>query len=309
MKQHFHPMPACIETNGPYSRRYYGGGGDAPAQTATTNVNQLYSPEEAARRAKVMAEAENIYTQTSGNIQNLAPAGPSAQTLQAQNMMQNYASGQGTDTANQLAAAQKFGLSDVLYPGSNPALQATIDTATRKVGEAYTDPGGVFSNIRSGFTAGSSGGTGSREGIAMGLAGRSYLDTVGDVTGKISSDAYTKGLDVMGRTMALAPQNAQMAMQPAAITGAIGQQNEAYAEQQRQFEQNSPWSAMGPYANIVMGMSNPSTQTTATTPGAQSNPMAPLGMAMQGAALGTMIAPGWGTAIGAGAGLLLSMFS
>lgn len=284
------------------------GGGDAPApQTSTTQVNQLYSPEEAARRAQLMAEAERVYGQASAALPGQAPAGASPQTLESQRQLQAYNAGPGAELNKSLQGATQFGLHDVLYPSSNPALQSTIDTATRKVGQAYTDPGGVMGQIRGQFTAGSSGGAGSREAIMSGIAGRSYLDTIGDVTGKISSDAYTKGLDTMTRSMALAPQTQQMGMTPAFTTGAIGQQNEQYAENQRQWAVNSPWTALAPYASAVMGLSNPSTQTTSTVPGPTRNPMAPLGMAMQGAVLGSMI-PGVGTAVGAGAGLLLGLF-
>lgn len=299
------PFPA--ERSGANGR--YFGGGDPPAQTTTTQVNQLYSPEEAALRAKAMREAERIYGITSANLPNLTPGGPSAETQASQAMLKNFASGTGADLASQMAAATKFGMSDVLNPASNPALQSTINTATRYIENQYTDPGGVLSQIRGQFTGGNSGGSGSREGIAGGLAARSYLDTVGDVTGKITSDAYNKGLDVFSRTMALAPQNQQLMLQPALMTGAVGQQKEAYDERARSWEANSPWIALGPYANIVTGMANPSTQTTSTVPGAQANPMAPLGMAMMGASLGSAIMPGMGTAVGAGAGLLLSLFS
>ncbi|MGH9567170.1 MAG: hypothetical protein ACRD4I_14385, partial [Candidatus Angelobacter sp.] len=237
----------------------YRAGGSPPKNTTTTTVNQLYSPEETARRAQVMDEAQKIYGQTSGNIQNLAPGGPSDATQKGQQMALDYANNAGSDMAKQLSGAVNFGLGDVLYPQSTPALQATIDTATRKIGQQYTDPGGVISNIRSNFTTGNTSGTGTRESIAGGLAARSYLDTVGDVTGKLTSDAYGQGLNFMGKAMSLAPTAMQAGMMPADTYSAVGQQQEGYAENQRQFEMNSPWMALGPYADVVMGMANPST--------------------------------------------------
>jgi len=288
------------------------GGDSPPAQTSTTNVVQQYSPEEAARRAQLMQTAQQIYEANAGRVQGMAPGGPTADTLQAQNLMRNFAnSAPYAGMMGQLQNAQTFGLQGVLDPTSSPGFQASLDTATRKVNEAYTGPSGPMAQIRSQFQANNSGGSGTREGIAMGMAGRDYLNTIGDVTGKLTSDAYTKGLDVFSRTMALAPQNIQTeistGMLPANIIGSIGQQNEAYDERQRLWDINAPWQALAPYANIVSGMSNPSTQTTSTVPGPQANPLAPVGGAMMGASLAAMT--GFNPIIGAGAGLMLSLFS
>lgn len=287
----------------------YEGGGDAPPQTSTTNTTQMYSPEEAARRAALMAEAQRVYESAKSQVGSAAPVGPSADTLQAQSMYRQMASnnpiaGMGQELQN----AQTQGFNAMLNPTASPGFQSTLDTALRRVGQTYTDPGGVLSQIRGGFTAGNSGGSGTREGIAGGIAGREYLNTVGDVTGRLTSDAYNKGMDVFSRTMALAPQNMQAIMAgqslPANIMSTIGQQNEGYAEQQRQWNLQSPWAALTPYAGIVQGMSNPSTQTTSTTPGAQNNPMAPIGAAMLGASLFPSM-----PFVGAGAGLALSLFN
>ena len=292
----------------------YRGGGDPPPQTSTTNVNQMYSPEEAARRAKLMAEAERIYGQTQGMAQNANIGQMSDSTRLAQEMMRRYAStNPGANIAAQLGDATTFGFNAAMDPTSAPGFQATLDTALRKVNEQYTGPTGPFAGIRRGFNAANSGGGGSREGIAMGMAGRDYLSTIGDVTGRLTSDAYTKGLDVFSRTMALAPQNMQAQIQagmlPANILGAVGQQEEAYDEKAARWDLEAPWAALGPYASTVHGMSSPGTETTSTVPGPRANPMAPLGAAMMGGTLGSMAGFGpQGMLIGAGAGLLLSLF-
>lgn len=280
--------------------------GGSKSPTSTTTVNQNYSPEEAARRAALMAEGERIYGTTKGAV----PQGPtpSADTLQAQQMMRGAAAGPVTDIAGMMPQAVQFGMHDVLNPASNPALQATLDTATRQVGNAYTDPGGVLARIRQGFDIQNSGGSSTREGIAGGIAGREYLNTIGDVTGRITSDAYSKGLDTFSRTMALAPQAISTATAPAGITSAVGQQTEAYQEAARQWDLAAPWAALGPYANIVNGLSNPSTTTTATAPGATKSSIGgALGGALTGAAIGSVV-PGLGTMAGAGIGLMMGLF-
>lgn len=289
----------------------YQGGGDPPPQTSTTNVNQLYSPEEAARRAKLMAEAERIYANTQGMAQNVNIGQPSDATLQAQEMMKRFAmSNPMSGMADQLQAAQIFGFNAATNPTAAPGFQDVLNTSLRKVEQAHTGPTGPMAAIRTAATAQNSGGSGTREGIAMGMANRDYLNTVGDVTGRLTSDAYRMGLDTFGRTMAMAPQNMQAVqaagMLPANIFGAVGAQEEAYGEKEAMWELNAPWQAMMPYANMVMGMSSPGTQSTSTTPTGQANPMAPLGGAMMGGSLAAMM--GFNPLIGAGAGLMLGLF-
>jgi len=285
-----------------------GGGGKAPSSTTTTN--QLYSPEEAARRAKVMAEAERIYGGI--NPANLTAPGMSPDTQASQNMMRNLAAQNPmAGIGEMLQGSMEAGLNANQDPTNTPGFQSTLNTATRKVDEAYMGPRGPFAGIRQASQTQNSGGSGTREGIAMGMAGRDYLNTIGDVTGKLTSDAYKFGTDTSLKTMAMAPQTMQGIMSaegtPAAITGAIGQQNEAYENQARQWELSAPWAALGPYANIVGGMSEGGTTTTSTGSAPQANPMAPLGYAAMGASIGASAGP-YGAAAGAAAGLIMSMF-
>lgn len=296
---------------GLYSPTQMGGifgmsGGKGGGSTTNTTIN--YSPEEAARRALVMSEAERIYGQQAGSAAAHAPAGASPDTLAAQERMRSFATGSGQQMATAAGNAMQFGLGDVLYPETNPALKSTLDTATRTIGEAYTSPAGPYAQIRQNF--GSQEGRGSREAIALGLAGRSYLNTVGDVTGKITSDAYNKGLDTFSKTLAVAPQTYALGQQPALTQDAVGQQVEGYQEQQRQWELNAPWSELQNYANIVFGGSSAGTTTNSQGPGTSNVQRA--GMAMAGASMGYMAAQGtaiggpYGAAIGAGIGLLMS---
>lgn len=288
-------------------------GGGGGSQKSTT-VNQMYSPEEAARRAALMAEAERLYRGSSTPPQQV-PGAMSPETRQAQEMMRGLAGANPwAAMMGQLGEAQTFGFNAAMDPTSSPGFQSTLNTALRGVEQAYTGPSGPFAQIRQGFTNANSGGSGTREGIAMGMAGRDYLNTVGDVTGRLTSDAYTKGLDVFSRTLGLAPQTMaamnQGIMMPANIIGGIGAQNEAFDEKQGLWNMNAPWMALQPYANAVMGMGASQSTTTQTTPGPQSNPMAPIGGAMMGASMAGMLGFTGPMApfIGAGAGLVLSLF-
>lgn len=313
-------FPAEIWSFGKH-RRYYSGGDSPPPATSTTTVQQQFSPEEAAARAKVQAEAERIYNTTNPSLSSsaypgAAPANFSADTVNAQNKLRAFANGKGQTIANEAGDALQFGLKDVLNPTSSPGFQASLDSATRRVGEAYTDPNGVLGQIRGNFTSGDSGGSGTREGIANGLAGRSYLNTIGDVTGKMTSDAYTAGLDTFSKTLAFAPNAYNLETQPAITEAAIGQQSEGqqqaildYLSQQKQWGLSAPWLGLGNYANVVYGGSNPTSVTSGVASTGSANKASPFGGALAGAAIGSSIMPGIGTGVGAGAGLLMSLFS
>jgi len=290
-----------------------GGGGQ---QTSSTTVNQLYSPEEAARRAKVMSEAERIYGANSESLSTAPypgakPTAFSPETLQAQQMLRQYSTGAGGQFAGATMDAAKFGMSDVLYPESNPAMRGYMDAAIRPVTEAYTDPGGVFSNIRSASMAAGGQGTSTRQGIAEGIAGGRYLSTIGDITSKIANEGYSQGLDTFSKTMAAAPQTFALGQQPAIGMSAVGTQQEAmsqagedYTANSKMWDLNAPWMPLQNYANIVYGGSQAGTQSTATGPAPQQNRMlGVLGGAAMGASVGSVI-PGVGTMVGAGIGAL-----
>lgn len=284
---------------------YPGGGGDS-APSSTTNTTQLYSPDEAAKRAKIMAEAERIYSQTSGAGANLPGPRAGGNTQLAQQLMRQQALGGMSDVASQIPGAMQFGMSDVLDPTSSPGFQASLDTALRGVDQRFMSPTGPFAGIRTASQTQNTGGSGTREGIAMGMAGRDYLNTIGDVTGRMTSDAYGKGLDVFSRTLATAPSAMATMGMPAQAIGAVGSQEDSLDMAQQQWQLQAPWAAFGPYASTLSGMTGPSGTTSTATGSAPQGGMGAAGMALMGASAGAAFGP-WGAAIGAGAGLLLSM--
>jgi hypothetical protein len=176
--------------------------------------------------------------------------------------------------------AVRFGLNDVLYPSTNPALQDTINAAIRPITESYVDPGGVMSQIRSGAVAANQYG-GSRQGIAEGIAAGRYADAIGDTAAKIATEGYGKGLDTFSRTLAFAPQALEAGMLPANVLGAVGAQNEAltaemeqYAANARMWGLNAPWTPLQNYASIVFGGANP---TTVASQDVRTSPMQVIG--------------------------------
>jgi len=242
-------------------------------QTATT---QNYSPAEAAKRTNVMSEAERIYQQTAPTISNAAYPGAapvpfSPETSAAQQYATNYATGPAVQQAENMNNAVQFGLWDVLFPQSNPALQSSIDAAIRPVTQSYTDTGGVMSGIRDqGINSGQFGS--SRQGVAEGIAAGRYADTIGDISSRMANENYQKGLDTFSRTLAFAPQALQSGLMPSNILSGIGAQKEMqgsdienYLANARMWELNAPWAPLQNYANIVFGGATPSTSTSSSS--------------------------------------------
>jgi hypothetical protein len=196
-------------------------------------------------------------------------------------------------TVDMLNQATQFGLHDVLYPQSNPALNATIDAAIRPITQSYLDPNGVMSAIRTEAGQANQVG-GSRQGVAEGVAAGRYANQVGDTAAGIATEGYNRGLDTFGRTMALAPQSMQSMLLPAQTLGAIGGQREQYQQQaedynaaSRQWRLNAPWVPLQNYASLIYGGANP-TGVSTMSGGGPSTGQKVAGAAMAG--LGTYAA-------------------
>jgi hypothetical protein len=276
----------------------------------------MYSPEEAARRAQVMSEAQKIYGETKGDYAQYpgsAPIAPSAETLSAENYLRAVVPGQ-VGNVQSMQQAVNFGLGDVLYPGSNPALRQTIAASVRPITESYVDPGGVMSQIRTG--AGQAGQYGSsRQGVAEGIAAGRYADAVGDTAAKVATEGYNKGLDTFGRTLAFTPQALGATSFPAQTLASVGASVEGRAQEQAAFEEaqrmwgiNYPWIPLQNYANIVYG--GGSSGSTAKTSGGGMTSGQQLAGGLSGAMTGLSMAgmlgsiPGLAGAGGAGGAAL-----
>jgi hypothetical protein len=258
-----------------------GGGGGAPTSTTTTTQN--FSPEEAAQRALVQQEANRVYQTTKGTIgaspyPGASPTPFSPETLQAQTSLMNWAGGAGGQLANQAGAYSNFLMGPAQYAESNPYLQSAIGAAIRPVTQAYTDPGGVMSQIRGNAIQAGGYGTSTRQGIAEGIAGRGYLNTIGDITSKMANENYQGARNAGTAALAAAPGTFTLGTEPAKAFGAVGSQREtlSQAEEQRRAEErlwnlNSQWTPLQNYANIVFGGGSPGTTSTAQGYQPQSN--------------------------------------
>lgn len=250
-----------------------GGGGGSDTTSTNTNVN--YSPEEAAKRAQVMGEAERVYGATGGTIANSAypgakVAGFSPETQAAQQLaVQNAAQSQGT--INQMNQGVNYGLTGAMNVNDNQYLQQAIQAATRANNQNFSDAGGTLSQIRTG--AGSAGQYGgSRQGIAEGIAAGRLAQTNADTAAQMSSAAYDKGQDTFAKTLMFAPQALEAANTPVNLLSSVGAQKENYAQQLADYAANAnmwglnaPWTPLQNYASIVYGGSTPGTSSTSSS--------------------------------------------
>lgn len=215
------------------------------------------------------------------------------------------ARGAQTNLAQRGAQATNFVLGDVLYPGSNPALQSTIDAAVRPINETLTSQ--VLPNIRSEFRGlGQYGG--SRQGIAEGIASRGALNAAGDTAAQVATSGYQSGLDALGRGLALLPQTQQAQVAPASTIGAVGDVQQSYeqailSELLSRFnaQQYLPLSIGQELLSTIGAMPGGTSVATGSTPKSS-----PISSALGGAAVGAQFGP-WGAAAGGGLGLLASL--
>ena len=200
------------------------------------------------------------------------------------------------ETQNQ---AMQTARGDFLSPDSNPFLRQNVNTALND----------VQTRVNSQFN---------RPGAYGGSAHQELMTrNLGETAGQLYGQNYTNERTNQQRAMAFAPQLAETDYRDAQALLGVGdvyrensqdQLNMAYedflARQQFPYQQVN-------YAGDVlarsMGGGGTSTQT-GPNPFRSNRAAGALGGAASGAALGSMIMPGLGTAIGAGAGGLLGLF-
>ena len=155
----------------------------------------------------------------------------SALEQQGQQAALGYA-GQLNPMLQSAQGAQQF-LTDpsILSPESNPYLAQTAQAATSPIMQALMEQ--ILPGIRGG-AIGAGGYGGSRQGIAEGIAGRGALQSIGDTTANIYSQAYGQGLNAMQGGLQTAPQTAALGLLPSQIMQQIGQEQRLAPLQQLQ---------------------------------------------------------------------------
>lgn len=184
----------------------------------------------------------------------------------AQELAGNYALGQGGQAAGMAVNSLGFGLT-AMDLANNPYIADYMTAATRPTYQNLSQ------QTLPQLTAGSvgAGGVGSsRAGIAQGLAVQGAQQTAGDIQARIAADAYAKGLDTYGRTLALAPQTIAAGFMPSQAIAGIGEFNRAYeqslidaAMERHNFQQQAPWAMLADYQSLISGQYGGTTKATA----------------------------------------------
>ena len=296
--------------------RFQGGGGSGGGgtQQSSTTVQQQLSPEQrnliSAVTPQLLDFAKNPPTDYSGEkVAALTP-----EQLQAQTMALGAAAGPAQQIADRALQTSDFLSGPNMYASSNPYLQSAIQAAITPQIQSFQDV--TMPAIRAAATNSGQFG-GSRQGIAEGIASRGLTQSIANTGATMANANYQAAQDATVKALGLAPQTQALSLTPSTIYSGVGAQNQAQQqalineEVQRYINsQMLPYLAAKDVAGIAFGMPGGSSTATSIGPAASSGAsplMSGLGGAASGAALGSMIMPGWGTAIGGGAGLLMGL--
>lgn len=287
-----------------------GGGKKAKNQTSTSTQTTQYLP----GQKEFFTDAYKYLGPMLGNFQNIKfpvqdpVANASADTTRSQGVIRSNVNATGTQYGQDVLDANKFLLSDVLFPGSNPALQGTIDAAINPVQDRLMR--NILPSLRSSYTSGDAVGS-TRQGIAEGIALGDFSRNALDATSQISTNAYQSGLEAMGRALALAPATYGAAMSPYTMLNASGAQQDTQAQNEingqitrDMFNTFGPMSYLSQILNMGNSIAPEGYTTVGNAPGAQQPGM--LSKGLGGGAAGAALFSGnpWA----AGAGALIGMF-
>jgi len=260
---------------------------------------------------QIMQQAQSLYNNKSQWPQPFpypSTAAPNPTQVQAQNMLSGAATGPTQSLANEGAAAEQFSLGPVLYPQSNPALQASIQGAIDPLMRNWQNT--VLPSIQSNFQmAGQPGST--RQGVAEGIAATNLNQQIADTTAQMESNAYGQGLTAQGRALALLPEIQAAQATPATQLGAVGGQQQAYIQAllnqalgNWNYQQQLPYQQLAQYANLVEGpFGGSSTGTGIGEQGLTSQLQSLLGTGLMGAGLYGMLGGGGLFGLGADVGM------
>jgi hypothetical protein len=164
-------------------------------------------------------------------------------------------------------------------PQNNPFFRSSVEGAIRPAVQAFSDPGGVLSQIRSEFGGGGENYGSTRRDIAGGIAGARFGQSIADTVGQMGSRAYDTGQQTFRSTMGQIPMAIAAGAMPSQITSGVG--GEIQGQQQQvindaiarwNFEQNAPMQQLQNFANLIRGNVGGTTQATTQAPTA--NPLA-----------------------------------
>jgi hypothetical protein len=186
----------------------------------------------------------------------------------AQNMAVGEAGTQGNVAGSAAGGSQFLTGGNVLYPGTNPALEAYIQSALAPMQQGFTE--NTLPAIReAGTGVGQPGST--REGIAEGLASKGEQLAESTTASGIANQGYQSGLNAMNQALATSPAVTAEQTAPAGTVAAVGaeQQQQEQANlnemiQRYMFPQTEGLARYGDIASILAGFPGGTSTTTAS---------------------------------------------
>ena len=278
------------------------GGSGGGSQTTIQELNAI----EREPIRQLYGEAVNLYEQgPSEYYPNITVAPPTDTQINAEADALRYASGLGTDIMTVGGDALKRGLRSPYEVFNDPGLQRSFDTAVRPIDEMLQK--NLFNINSASLKTGNKGGA--RQGVLESLAFNQARDSATDAFNKLYGGAYGDALKTQGINLAnLGTIQAGLGYGDSLRSqiGGIQQQREQDRINENiaryQFAQDAPYNNLVNLSNLVNTGRLP---TSATTTGSNMQQGGgSLANAATGAAMGNMILPGYGAAIGAGIGLL-----
>lgn len=195
------------------------------------------------------------------------PFDPSQTAAQEGVLAKTGEGGAVSNVAHGLSNAQQFLSGDVLDISRNPALQRTIDAATRTLEDSFLRT--VLPGLRTeAVSAGALGNT--RSDYTNVNAAQNFQRQVGDTAANITTDAYKAGLDALVKGTALAPTSMQALLFPEAAQEAVGTQRRDLASKvgSQAFDQNTlDFTRALQLLNAAGGIPGGGTTATASQPG------------------------------------------
>lgn len=288
-----------------------GGGGGQPS---TQTVTQELAPEQRKLIEAALPAAQRFARRPPTLPEESGIAGFTPLQQEAQQATVDVARNVLPQQAQQTAASQAFLQSPaLLFPQTNPALQASINAAIEPLFQNLTEQ--TLPNIgRQATTSGQFGGT--RQGIAEGIASRGALQAAGQVSADLANQAFQRGLQANIGALALAPQTQQLAFSSPLALEAVGAQQQALeqaqlaeAQQRELARQILPFSAAQQVASLAFGFPGGSTTSTLSGGTVGGGFGQALGGALGGAGAGAALAPTLGATgpVGAGVGALVGL--
>lgn len=287
------------------------GGGSGSQTTQTQRADPWVGAQpylsDAYQQAR-LAASRTPTTAYQGNFVNPANATQQQAVQGAAQAAGTLSGGQGVlDVANQSLSGQMLTANPYLQDAINATVRPAIQNATDVMLPTITTSAGA---------QGAFGGT--RQAFLESMVARDVNRQVADTAAQMWNDNY--GRERMIQTQ-IAPQMlmAGNALQMAPSQALLEAGNEQYRlddlsrmNQQMQFEDeiNRHWRAVNPYIAALGGLGMPGGQSVTTAQGApgMSRGGAAATGALSGAAMGTAVMPGWGTAAGAAIGGLAGFF-